>query len=461
MAQAQWRSSNLFILVSMAMALLTDELLYAFMVPLLPYMFEHRLGLDNSIVQRCTLLFLSEGALICVFSSPIIGHVSDMTSSKRNLLLASLALAFVSSLATAMAESLFVLFASRFFQSLASNALWIVGIATLAENIGSEHMGKISGMISTVAAVGTSGGPVLGGMLFELGGYWTAWMGAFAFILVDIVLRLLMVEKKRTKGEGKMLDPEQEALLASEIPTPSDLLSEPVLSAAAAVESEPVVEQSGWRFYAYAFRHPGFFAGVTSFFVFSILISSFNTTMTLHVQRVFHWDTFRVGLLFAALQGPGMLLSPVFGWLKDRVGSRWPTTAGFLSVVPFFWLLGVPGDDRFPWANEGTRGQTIYSFCMIMIGSLLCLLNGVGNMEVTTAISELEAERPGIFGPNGGYSRALAMSSMSWTMGLLIGPVLSGFLAEVGYYEMNCVMALLCVLAAVNAAINLSSRRRT
>lgn len=78
-----------------------------------------------------------------------------------------------------------------------------------------------------------------------------------------------------------------------------------------------------------------------------------------------------------------MILSPVFGWLKDRVGSRYPTTIGFLSVVPFLWLLGVPGDERFGWANVGDRGERIYAGCMVMIGCLLCLLNGVGTMEVT------------------------------------------------------------------------------
>ena len=97
--------------------------------------------------------------------------------------------------------TVFWLFVGRFFQSVASNALWIVGIATMADNVGSEHMGKISGMVSVVAAAGTTGGPVISGILFEIGGYWASWSGVFVFIVADIVMRVLMIEKPKTRGK--------------------------------------------------------------------------------------------------------------------------------------------------------------------------------------------------------------------------------------------------------------------
>lgn len=64
--------------------------------------------------------------------------------------------------------------------------------------------------------------------------------------------------------------------------------------------------------------------------------------------------------------------------------------------------------------------------------------------SLSEAVDELEAERPGIFGPNGGYSRALSITSMSWTLGMFIGPIVSGYLVEkLGYYEMSCVLGAL------------------
>lgn len=56
-------------------------------------------------------------------------------------------------------------------------------------------------------------------------------------------------------------------------------------------------------------------------------------------------------------------------------------------------------------------------------------------------IDELEDKHPGIFGPKKGYSRALSISSMGWTLGMFIGPILSGNLIErVGYFATNSAM---------------------
>lgn len=156
--------------------------------------------------------------------------------------------------------------------------------------------------------------------------------------------------------------------------------NEPLLSdpCGAAVE-----EKTGLQFYLYMFRHRKFVAGGLSYLTFAILTTSFDTTLPLHVRDVFGWKSMLAGLMFFAFQGPGILLSPLSGWLKDRVGTRWPTTAGFIGVAPVMWLLGTPGDDRFPWVNEGNRGQIIYTVAMVGVGILTCLLNGAGTIEAT------------------------------------------------------------------------------
>lgn len=74
-----------------------------------------------------------------------------------------------------------------------------MGYATIADNVKQDNLGKTYGVISLVVAVGTSGGPMAAGILFEIGGYWLAWSSAFAIIVVDIVLRVLMIERPRTQ----------------------------------------------------------------------------------------------------------------------------------------------------------------------------------------------------------------------------------------------------------------------
>lgn len=82
-----------------------DEMLFAFMVPLLPYIFENRLELDTSLTQRLTSLFLVEGALISIISSPFVGNIADRASSKKVLLLVLLVLTLISVLCLSITTS--------------------------------------------------------------------------------------------------------------------------------------------------------------------------------------------------------------------------------------------------------------------------------------------------------------------------------------------------------------------
>lgn len=64
-----------------------------------------------------------------------------------------------------------------------------------------------------------------------------------------------------------------------------------------------------------------------------------------------------------------------------------------------------------------------------------------GDNHVAEAVDEIQGQNPGIFGPNGGYSRAISITSMSWTLGMFLGPILAGYGTEqIGYYAMNCIL---------------------
>ncbi|KAJ6090216.1 hypothetical protein N7486_009031 [Penicillium sp. IBT 16267x] len=444
-----WRSSDTFIISTMSLALFTDELLFAFMIPLLPNVLEHRIGLEPSLTQRYTSIFLTEGAIVSVVSSPFIGSIADAVSSKKTLLLSLLILALISIGCLSLATHLVWLFVGRFFQCIVSHALWIVGMATMAENIGTEHMAKVAGLSSTLTAAGTTAGPLLAGLLFEAGGYWCAWAGAAAFLLVDIIMRLLMVEKP-VKSCRAAENGEREPLMKDHQPAANGEQSDHLIS----------VEVRGWRFYACLFPETRFSAGVYCGYVYALLIGSLESTMAVHVRNAFGWSALHVGLLLGLIQGPAIILATPVGWMKDRVGSRIPTAVGYFMLAPFIILSGAPGDNRFPWAVVEARGQSIYVICMAAIGCLVCLLNGIGSIEAIETIDELEAREPGKFGPNGGYSRALALTSMTWMAGLMSGPLLAELVVETfGYFGLQCCLGVLCFTAGLIALLFLGSRR--
>lgn len=138
-----------------------------------------------------------------------------------------------------------------------------------------------------------------------------------------------------------------------------------------------------FRFYVCLLTNRRYVGGILSFLCYAIVSVSFDTTLPLHVGDVFHWGSFETGVLFAVLQGPNTFLSVPVKWLKDRVGLRYPTSVGFLALAMLLWLAGTPGDDRFPWANSGYRGPTIYAAAIAAMGIFMSLLNGTGMMEAT------------------------------------------------------------------------------
>jgi len=84
---------------------LIDSFLYTFVVPILPYMIETRIGLDPEYTQRVSFALLSQSAFVSVIASPIIGHYADKSSTKRVWLLSSLVVCLVGTFALAVATS--------------------------------------------------------------------------------------------------------------------------------------------------------------------------------------------------------------------------------------------------------------------------------------------------------------------------------------------------------------------
>ncbi|KAF7589393.1 hypothetical protein BBP40_004336 [Aspergillus hancockii] len=115
-----------------------DDLLSAFMVPLLPYVLEQRMGLGASRIQAYTSIFLAEGAFVSIVTSPLVGSVADRTESKKVLLLGLLILTLASVLCLALTAPLVWLFIGRFVQCIASNALWIGELARAQRSRGSS-----------------------------------------------------------------------------------------------------------------------------------------------------------------------------------------------------------------------------------------------------------------------------------------------------------------------------------
>lgn len=66
----------------------------------------------------------------------------------------------------------------------------------MVDTVGKEGLGQAIGYVSMSLSIGTVAGPLLGGVLYEDGGYYSVFGLAFGLIGVDIFLRLVLIEKR-------------------------------------------------------------------------------------------------------------------------------------------------------------------------------------------------------------------------------------------------------------------------
>ncbi|RAH65258.1 MFS general substrate transporter [Aspergillus aculeatinus CBS 121060] len=431
-----WRSSRLFIVAVISLAMFADTFLFSFIIPILPDILQDRLQQPPSHTQLLTSILLSLNALVSILIAPFTGHLADGSKSKNQWMVISWVTNAVGTAITAWSTTVAVLFIGRLIQTLAGSVIWIVGMAILGDKVGAKHLAKALGLAMLFVSAGLLSGPAVSGSLYQFVSYSMTWASAFAVILVGTVLQLLIIGPFNYEMHTEDSSPEESQI------------RNPLLSSASHSEStayQTIEEPSSLpiqNVYTLMLRKKRVATALIADTLFAIIIASFETTIPIHIKAVFHWESLQAGLLFLLLQAPSMILVIPAGWLKDRIGMRYPVTIGFLCLAPSLWLLGVPGHTQDVWwTDDENTNRVIYIATLLAIGVWRALLLGFGAVEVLHGANELSHEYPGIFGPHGGYSRSFSMSNISWKLGMFVGPLVSGTLTEkMGYYQMNLVL---------------------
>ncbi|KAJ5560333.1 Tetracycline resistance protein TetA/multidrug resistance protein MdtG [Penicillium frequentans] len=440
----EWRSSRWFIVSTISIALFAETFLYGFLVPILGYIFESRLGIEPAQRQRLTSVVLAMHGVCSAISGPVIGHFVDQLPNRKSPLLLSLLGCIVGTAIVACSRSLSLFLLGRCLQGVAGSFVWIVGLATVAETTSQDRVGTVMGLVNSFAHTGIMSGPIVSGLLLETAGYWATWSIPVVILTIDIIARLLMIEKfddpKPNCASERTDASETTGLLTS----PEDQQGTPTTL-------------GFWRTMLSNGRV--FTALLVSLSIVS-LSTGFDTTLPLHVDEAFGWGTGTTGFLFFCLSVPAILISPLAGWLRDRIGIRAPTTVGFVIQAILMAILGIAGNSHFSWASAEAAGPAIYMTSIVAIGIVQPFVLGVANIELTAVLKEKQEENPESFGPGGGFSRIFSMAEVASTLGLILGPILSGSLTEVfGYTYMSWTWSVLCIILAVLACRFLGSKR--
>ncbi|KAJ5425175.1 hypothetical protein N7465_000245 [Penicillium sp. CMV-2018d] len=438
----RWRSSKLLVIACISVALFSDTFLYSFLVPILSRMLEDRLGVDPTHVQFYNSASLAVHGFVSMIAGPVMGHFADKNPKKKLQLLFSLIGCMVGTALVAVARCLWVFFLGRIFQGVAGSAVWVIGLATVADAVGEEHIGKMMGIVSSFASAGLISGPVISGLLFEKLGYWATWTAPFTLLILDFISRLVMIE-----APHESLPTRSPSLIAvtdatSERNETSPLLQDTTSSNKRLWGNFEWAGQQKLATQSFFYRDMLGNGRVLTALLVSVasgsVMASFDTTVPLHVREVFGWGTSTTGLIFVCLEIPVIIVGPLSGWIRDCIGVRYPAMCSMVAWALLIWLLGIPGNGHFPWASSKIQGSVIYIATMLGIGVVAPFLSGLAILEVTALVKQRQTEQPNIYGPHGGLARASSMVDVAVTLAMTVGPIISGALhATVGYYYMN------------------------
>jgi len=452
------RSSTWFILSTICIAVFTDVFLYGIIVPVIPFSLTVRCGVEEKDVQHWVSVLLAVYGAALLASSPVCGWLADHSSSRRLPLLFGLLALGGATLLLCLGTSIVLLIIGRLLQGISAAIVWTVGLALLVDTAGQEEIGQVMGYVSISMSVAVLVAPLLGGVVYARGGYYPVYYMAFALIILDIVLRVALVEKKVAK---KWIAEDESKVEETSTPPPSVSDSEKEKEANPKTSESPIplpiarLPSTNPPFSPKSSSLPPILTLLSSrrllstlycTLVQSSLLTAWDAIIPLRVSHLFGWHSLGAGLIFLPLVLPSFL-APFIGAYADRHGPRLPTFLGFLLATPFLVLLLLV-------SHPGIRQIVLMCALLGLLGFALTMVMTPLMAEITYEVAAQEKAQPGKFGPKGAYAQAYGLFSTAFAGGMLVGPLWGGFVTGTAGWGTTCwSLGVWSVVSAVPAVL--------
>jgi hypothetical protein len=306
--------------------------------------------------------------------------------------------------------------------------------------------------------------PVLGGVLYRKTGYTGVFGLGAALLGIDFLMRALVIEKKVAARYDSSLAPSTSA-------RDHGSREEPAQTGDGDSEEAPLLPKKEEDHYhipegqnklvrnlpiLYCLSDPRLLVAFLLAFVQAALLATFDATLPTEAQSLFDFDSLTAGLLFIALDIPYLILGPIAGWAVDRYGTKPAAVIGFAYLVPTLILLRLPSAQLTP-----SRKTNIILYCALLSlnGIGLAIIGSPSLVEASDVVQKYDKANPGMFGENGPYAQLYGFSSLVFSTGLTVGPILSGTLRDtIGYGNMNLVMAVISGITAILSVFYIGGR---
>ncbi|KAL8915915.1 MAG: hypothetical protein Q9208_008795 [Pyrenodesmia sp. 3 TL-2023] len=455
-----WRSSTLFIVSTVGIGLFTDLFLYGLVVPILPFILQDRVSLPQDQIQSHVSALLAAYAGASVLFSLPAGVIADRTSSRQLPFLIGLVALLGATLMLFLGQTIPVLVLARILQGTSAAVVWTIGLALVLDTVGPGNLGKTIGSIFGFISIGELAAPVLGGVVYKKAGYPGVFGIGFGILTVDFIMRLLLIEKKVAaqwdvnddQSEGAGEDQDGNAGDEEDANEEEPLLRKKEEDSYKVPEGQSKVVR-GFPI-LYCLKDFRLLTALLLAFNQATLLAAFDATIPTEAEALYGFDSLKSGLLFIALVLPYLLLGPVAGWLVDRFGPKPAAVLGFGYLVPVLILLRLarPG---------GTSQIVVYCVLLALNGVGLAVIGSPSIVEASTVVQKYAKANPDFFGEQGPYAQLYGINSMVFSLGLTLGPLISGGLKDrIGYGNMNIVVAMLCLVTAILSFVFIGGKPR-
>ncbi|EGD94506.1 hypothetical protein TESG_02022 [Trichophyton tonsurans CBS 112818] len=401
------RSSEAFIIFVITVAMFT-------IIPVIPKALVSRAGVAQEDVQFWVSVLLAAYGATLLLGSPLFGYLSDHFRSRKLPFTLGLVSLCSSTILFAFAHTPAVLVVARAFQGLSCAAVWVVGLVLLVDNIPQERIGQAMGYTTVGMTMGGLFGPMLGGVSYDLLGYYGVFIFPTLLIILDIILRFALIEQPEQNAQGISADANPNPSNQRETDEELPLLSTQRHGANDSPNSSVLLLMRSLRL----------LVALLSAAMLCLVLSSLETTVPLFVMGKFHWTPSGAGLIFLPVSLTEMVSGSIMGSLVDRFGARRPGSLAFVKI-----LMGS---------------------LLAIVGLGITTVQIIAMTEVSQVVFDYEAQSPGIFGGKPPMAQAYALFNMAYASGQMLGPVAAGSLQiRTGWSGMTLFFGIASALCAL------------
>ncbi|KAB8068880.1 major facilitator superfamily domain-containing protein [Aspergillus leporis] len=387
-------------------------MLYGLIVPLAPTALHEKAGLA-----------LEDGHLPRSSQAPVCGYVTDQIQSRTRPFLMGLVTLAAATALLSVGTHLSLWIIGRLLQGASAAVVSTVGIALLVDNShGEAALGQVLGYVAMATVVGTTAGPLLGGVLYEHGGYYAPFGLALGLLVLDFIFRLLMIDSRAIVEHPDSGNPtisdganrEEERAVGVSQKGEARKICEPLHDSPRSGQSTLIL-----------LRSPRMITALLVYLLTSVAMTSFDSVLPIFVQDTFAWAQTAQGLIFIPLMVPH-IMDPLYRYIIDK----WPRIRRYQAALALLGAVPILG---FRYVAQNTLHDKILLCSLLaLIGTCVGTLEPPIMVEISCIVEDVM-----------GHCVAYGLSNSAFAAGAMVGPFLGGWVRDMyGWATMGWALAL-------------------